>query len=100
MASIYRRTAEFVARSIGNRTLLVRTAGGTADLGQVFTLEGSGQWLLGLMDGQRSLEEIRALVLAESDADPAAVAEDLAGFVSDLLEIGAIAPVRAAEPAG
>ena len=95
MDTIYHRSGDFIVRMIGTQTLLVRTAGGTADLGQVFVLNALGVWLLELIDGQRTVGAIRDATLEDTDGDPEVVEADLAAFLGDLLKIGAIAPAPA-----
>jgi hypothetical protein len=52
---------------------------------------GSRVWEL--IDGRRSVEEIAGLIVKEFDATPEAAAQDVRGFVEELLARGLVTPV-------
>jgi hypothetical protein len=70
-------------------SLLVRHLEGEAvlldlDTGRYFGLNGSGRRILELMDGERSLAEIRQRLAGEFDAPAEELSADLAGLVDEL----------------
>lgn len=52
---------------------------------------GSRVWEL--IDGRRSVEEIIGVIVKEFDVSPEAAAQDVRGFVGELLERGLVTPV-------
>lgn len=53
---------------------------------------GSRVWEL--IDGRRSVEEITGLIVQEFDVTPEAAAQDVRGFVKELLERRLVTPVQ------
>ena len=53
---------------------------------------GSRVWEL--IDGQRSVEEIAHVIVEEFDAAPREAAQDVRGFVQELLDKGLVIPVQ------
>lgn len=52
---------------------------------------GSRVWEL--IDGRRTVEEIAGLIVEEFDVTPEAAAQDVRGFVKELLDRGLVTPV-------
>lgn len=86
----YVRDADFVFRRISDEVILLPIRRNLGDLESIFSLNEVGARIWELLDGQRSLAEIRDTLLAEFDASADAVEADLAEFIASLESIGAI----------
>lgn len=86
----YVRDADFVFRRISDEVILLPIRRNLGDLESIFSLNEVGARIWDLLDGQRSLAEIRDTLLAEFDASADAVEADLAEFMASLESIGAV----------
>jgi hypothetical protein len=86
----YVRDADFVFRRISDEVILLPIRRNLGDLESIFSLNEVGARIWELLDGERSLAEIRDTLLAEFDASADAVDADLAEFVATLESIGAV----------
>lgn len=79
-----------VFRKIADECLLVPIRHQVADLNYIFVLNPVAGRIWELIDGQRRVCDIREQLLAEYDADPKEVEQDLAEFLAQLSEIESI----------
>lgn len=93
METVYARNDAFVYRIIGGEAILVPIYGQVADMESIYTLSKVGARIWELMDGRRTLGEVRDMLQAEYDAPAPEIESDLAGFVRDLVSIEALRPV-------
>ena len=93
---IYTRKPDIVTRQIAGETLLVPVRGRLADLQRLFALEGVGEFIWNLLDGQTSEVLIVEAVCARYEVDAAVAARDLAEFLAAAQESGLIEPVTGA----
>lgn len=89
----YVRDADFVSRRISDEVILLPVRRSLGDLESIFSLNEVGARIWDLLDGCRSLAEIRDTLLAEFDASPEMVGADLAEFITSLESIGAVGTV-------
>jgi len=82
MNPVYARSEDVVFRKIADEFVLVPIRQKAVDLKSVYTLNDTGAFVWELIDGKKTAGEIEKLVLAEFDADPAAVAADTAEIIS------------------
>lgn len=78
------RNPEFVSRRIGSEVLLLPIRQNMGDLESIFTLTEVGARIWELLDGRRTLAELRDAIAAEFEVSPAQVETDLQEFLDKL----------------
>ncbi len=91
--TVYARNEAFVFRMIGAEAILVPIYGQVADMESIYTLTEVGARIWELVDGRRTLVEVRDTLLQEYDAPAADVEADLVEFVRNLVSLEALRPV-------
>jgi hypothetical protein len=86
----YDKHPNIVFRNIEGEMILVPIRRRTADLESIYTLNETGAHIWRLIDGQRTLRDIRDAIVQEYDVTPDQAEADLAEFVSYLEEIQAV----------
>ena len=89
----YEKDPNIVYREIAGEAILVPIRKHLADMEAIYTLNETGVFVWRLFDGQRTLGDIRDLVLYEYDTVPDQVARDLRELTEELTSIGAIKAV-------
>ncbi|MBI5243715.1 MAG: nucleotidyltransferase family protein [Elusimicrobia bacterium] len=89
-----RKSPDFVGRRIADEFILVPIRRKVGDLQSIYTLNETGGRVWELIDGKRTVGEIRAALLDEFDAQPAQVEEDLADILGRFEAIGALCGER------
>ncbi len=91
--SRHTKRGEWVTREIAGETLIVPVSGNVADLESIYTLNEVGGVIWGLLDGQRSDNEIVDAVCAEFDVERDRAQADVAALLVSLREAGLIEQV-------
>jgi hypothetical protein len=89
------RAGGIVTREIAGETILVPIRQGVGDLSCIFTLNETGSFLWGLIDGERSIDDLVQEVCEAFHVPDEAAARDVAGFLSEMEQAGLL---RLAEP--
>ena len=89
-AKRFTKDPNLVYRRIGEQCLLVPIRRQTADLNYIYQLNTLGGHIWDLIDGQRTVREIRDQLLAEFEVSPQAVEQDMSEFLAQLVELGGI----------
>jgi hypothetical protein len=85
MNSRYIISENVVARKIEGETILVPTTAGIGDLGEdLFTVNESGDAILSLLDGKRTLNDVVSLLSSGYGADEEELKIDVIGFANEL----------------
>lgn len=92
-AAAYRRSDEFISRSIAGETVLVPLRGQVGDLDSIYTLNEVATFLWERLSRPSTPEELAEALAAAFDAPPAAIRQDLEAYLEQLLALGAIRPV-------
>jgi hypothetical protein len=79
-----------VTRKIADETILIPISGNLANMQRIFTVNEIGAAICGLMDGKRTLDEIRRVLLDEFDVEQDRLNADIRDFVERLKEAGLI----------
>jgi hypothetical protein len=87
---VYRCCENLVTREIVGETIIVPISGQLADLQQVYSLNTTGGFVWGHLDGSTSLEFIHDAVIANFKIGKQEAWTDLAELVADLAEAGLI----------
>jgi hypothetical protein len=86
----YERDASLVSTEIAAGLLLVPIRDHVRDLDDVYTLNETAARIWALVDGRRSLRDIRDCLVAEFDVGPEEALRDVTEFVSQLEAAGAL----------
>jgi ribosomal protein S1 len=86
----YRRNANFVYRKIENETILVPIKDNVGDMGCIYNLNEVGAFVWGNLDGRRTLDDLKDMIVEEFEVNTEEAEEDLNEFVSQLKEIEAV----------
>jgi len=88
---VYKKDPNMVGRKIEDEIILVPIKRDAADLEAIYNLNNEvSVKIWELIDGKRSIREIKDKILEEFNVKEEKLEKDLEEFVSDLLEIGAI----------
>jgi methyltransferase-like protein len=91
---VYQKNQNFVFRKIDNDTLLVPIKNDVGDMDCIYNLNEVGAFVWEHLDGEKSAQEIKNLILAEFDVSVQEAEADLEKFVMQLSEIEAIKTVN------
>ena len=91
---VYQKNQNFVFRKIDNDTLLVPIKNDVGDMDCIYNLNEMGAFVWEHLDGQKSAQDIKNLILAEFDVSVQKAEADLEKFVMQLSEIEAIKTVN------
>jgi hypothetical protein len=90
MDAVYARRKGVVLRRIADEHLLIPIRHKVGDMQAIYALMGAGPRIWELLDGTRTLGEVRAAIVARFDVGDAAAWEDLCAFVDGLEESGLV----------
>ena len=86
----YEKDPSIVYREIADEAVLVPIRRNVADMAKIYSLDEVAADIWQLIDGQRTLGDVRDALLAEYDVAPEVLEADLGDFVQKLLSIGAL----------
>ncbi len=89
----YFRNEQFISRRIAGEFLLIPVANQLKGDNWLFVLNEVGARIWELIDGGRSVQQIKQLLLEEFDTTPEQLEEDLLRLLGQLQELGAIEAV-------
>lgn len=93
-SAVCRRSPDVVARNIAGEHLLVPVRSGVADIDYLYTTDDVGSFVVSILDGQRDVAAVAREVCTEFDVDEERARDDVAAFLSDLLEAGLVRLAR------
>ena len=86
----YRKSSSIVSTQVGEGVILVPIRQRAGDLDDVYTLNETAARIWELIDGQRSLGEIRDLLVEEYDVSESQAQHDIVGLIAELETAGAL----------
>lgn len=86
----FQKDPNLVYRRIDDECLLVPIRNQMADLTYIYVLNPVADRIWELIDGRNTVQQIRDRLLAEFEADPQEVEQDLADFLDQLMHISGI----------
>jgi hypothetical protein len=89
------RDPDFVHRRIADEVILVPISRNFGDLESIFTLNEIGARIWDLLDGERSVGDVVAVIVGEYAVDPEVATRDVSEFLDELERIGAVRGDRA-----
>ncbi len=90
MQARYQKDPNMVFRKIEDEMILVPIRQSVADLGNIYVLNELGGRIWELMNGERTLADVRDILLDEYDVMPDVLEADLLAFVQQLEAAGSI----------
>ena len=90
LSKVYLKSDSFVFRKIGEECILVPIRHNVADLDSIYALNETAGRIWELIDGKRSLHEIKDMMIEEFDVTPAVAENDLIEHLQQLEGIKAV----------
>jgi hypothetical protein len=90
LAKVYFKSDSIVFRKIGDEFILVPIRHDVAELDSIYTLNETAARIWELIDGKRTLHEIKNTMIAEFDVTPAGAENDLIEHLQQLEGIKAV----------
>lgn len=88
--SVLKKNPDMVTRVIDDETILLPIYKTSEEINCIYTLNKVGSRLWELIDGKRTLGQIKKKVLEEFDTTPEEVDKEIQKFLKDLKEIKAV----------
>lgn len=89
----YEKDPSVVYREIAGEAILVPIRRNLVDMQSIYTLDNVGADIWKLIDGERTLADIKEALLDEYDVEASALSQDLDEFIDQLVAVGAIRAV-------
>ena len=86
----YQRNENFVFRRIEDETILVPIKDNVGDMGSIYNLNEVGALVWELLDGQKTLRDIKDTVVAQFEVSTQEAQADICEFISQLETIDAV----------
>ena len=93
LSAVLQKNPSFVSRKIVDEVILVPISHKVGEVDCLYALNEVGARIWDLIDGDRSLQELRDAIVAEFEVSETEAQEDLAVLIEQLKEIGAIQEV-------
>jgi hypothetical protein len=90
LGKVYRKSDSIVFRKIGDEFILVPIRQNVGDLDSIYTLNETAARIWELIDGERSLDEIKSMMIEEFDVTPAEAEKDVIEHLQQLEGIKAV----------
>jgi hypothetical protein len=90
LAKVFRKSDSIVSRKIGDEFILVPIRQNVGDLDSIYTLNETAARIWELIDGERSLRQIKSMMLEEFDVPAAEAEKDLIEHLRQLEGIKAV----------
>ena len=85
-----KRSDSVVWRQIEDEHVIVPIHGEAGSINSIYVANETGARIWELIDGERTLNEIRDMLAAEFGIDPDEAGQDLSEFIAQLDEVGAL----------
>ena len=89
----YEKDPSVVYREIAGEAILVPIRRNVADMQSIYTMDSVAADIWKLIDGERTLADIRRVLLDEYDVEASTLAQDIDEFIEQLVSVGAIRAV-------
>ena len=86
----YQRNKNFIFRRIEDETILVPIKDNVGDMGSIYNLNEVGALVWELLDGQKTLRDIRDTVVAQFEVSPQEAQADICEFINQMETIDAV----------
>ncbi|MBN1794896.1 MAG: PqqD family protein [Candidatus Omnitrophica bacterium] len=99
-STVFDKNPDIVSRTIEDETILLPVYRTSEEINCLYTLNESAAAVWDLIDGRRSLGEIKEAMLRQFEATPEEIDKEMGILLKDLTEIKAITPVKETKGAG
>ena len=89
----YRQDESIVSRDIAGEVILVPIRQNVGDLESIYTLNETAAFIWGLLDGKRTVVQVRDAVVAEFDVEAEKAQADVLELLAQLESVGAVRKV-------
>lgn len=89
----YEKSPSIVARQIAGELLLVPIRKTVGDIDSIYALNEVARRIWELLDGKRSVGQIRDIIVDEFETSPEEAEADVLEFLHELEQVGAVRPV-------
>lgn len=86
----YQKGPSVISKTIDDEIVLVPIRENVGDLEKIYNLKGVGARIWELIDGKKSVNKIKNLLIEEYDAKPQEIGSDLASFLRELEKKGCV----------
>ena len=86
----YRQSPSIVSREIAGEVILVPIRNNVGDLESIYTLNETAARIWALLDGERSVAQVRDQVVAEFEVGPEEAEQDLLELLAQLVSCDAV----------
>ena len=93
LSAVVQKNPSFVSRKFVDEVILVPISHRVGEIDCLYALNEVGARIWDLIDGDRSLKELRDAIVAEFEVSETEAQQDLAVLIEQLKEIGAIQKV-------
>ncbi len=93
MAAVLKKSENVVFRKIENEYILVPIKSHAAELDYIYTLNEVGARVWELIDGARTVGDIRDIICSEYEVTPETAVADLDALLAELAELSTVAMV-------
>jgi hypothetical protein len=93
LSAVLQKNPSFVSRRIADEVILVPISRKVGEIDCLYALNEVGACIWDLIDGDRSLQELRDAIVAEFEVSESEAQEDLTVLIDQLQEIGAVQEV-------
>jgi hypothetical protein len=90
---VWRPSENIVTRKIAEETILVPISGNLANMQRIFSVNEVGASVWALMDGRRSVKDIKQALMEEFDVREEQLDADLFEFIEQLRQSGLVSGV-------
>ncbi len=97
MTTVLQKSASVVTRQIGGETVLVPIRKSVGDLDSIYTLNETATLVWSLVDGRRTVADLRDAVVAQFQVEPDVAGTDVETLLEQLASIDAVVRVASGE---
>ena len=94
LGQCFQRNKNFVFRQIDDETILVPIRNNVGDMDCLYNLNAIGAFIWQQLDGQKSLADVKKMVVSEFDVPDLTAEADLREFIAGLNDILAVIEVQ------
>jgi hypothetical protein len=90
LGECYQKSESIVFREIAGEMILVPIRQNVGDLESIYTLNETAAFMWGLIDGRRTVREIRDAVIAEYEVEEGEAEQDVLALLAQLASFGGV----------
>ncbi len=91
-SAVLKKNGDMAVRVIGEETIILPVYRSSDDINCLYTLNPSAARVWELIDGKRTVGDIKKLILEEFDVTPSGLDREMHGLIADFHEMKAITP--------